>query len=214
MLEFGHDVSFAPARSQIGKGGDKLIPVFLPADQQHDHGKELEEWRGKRFKENYLSLVRPFSAVPNLLRRGRDAGLRIAIASSAKKDELDKYLDIAGIRARGSQESRDRWRTDDFLYERTYSYQTEGRTAVLFDGYVRNHVEPALGTRRAPALTRRDVEALHRAVGRTHPVTANRVIAFIGAVYAFGLRTGLLPQGSVNPAGSALRPYRLCSTAR
>jgi phosphoglycolate phosphatase-like HAD superfamily hydrolase len=41
--------------------------------------------------------VRPFSAVPNLLRRARDAGLRIAIASSAKKDELDKYLDIAGI---------------------------------------------------------------------------------------------------------------------
>jgi beta-phosphoglucomutase-like phosphatase (HAD superfamily) len=34
----------------------------------------------------------PFSAVPELLRR-RDAGLRIAIGSSAKKDELDKYLD-------------------------------------------------------------------------------------------------------------------------
>jgi phosphoglycolate phosphatase-like HAD superfamily hydrolase len=41
--------------------------------------------------------VRPFSAVPNLLRRVRDAGLRIAIASSAKKDDLDKYLDIARI---------------------------------------------------------------------------------------------------------------------
>jgi hypothetical protein len=25
MLEFGHDVSFEQARSQIGKGGDKLI---------------------------------------------------------------------------------------------------------------------------------------------------------------------------------------------
>jgi phosphoglycolate phosphatase-like HAD superfamily hydrolase len=41
--------------------------------------------------------VRPFSAVPDLLRRVRDAGLRIAIASSAKKDELKKYLDIARI---------------------------------------------------------------------------------------------------------------------
>jgi phosphoglycolate phosphatase-like HAD superfamily hydrolase len=36
--------------------------------------------------------------VPDLLQRSRDAGLRIAIASSAKKDELEKYLDIAGIR--------------------------------------------------------------------------------------------------------------------
>jgi hypothetical protein len=41
--------------------------------------------------------VRPFSAVPDLLRRVREAGLQIAIASSAKKDEVDKYLDIAGI---------------------------------------------------------------------------------------------------------------------
>lgn len=97
MLEFGHDVSFEQARSQIGKGGDKLINVFLSADEQRDHGKKMEEWRGKRFKEKYLPLVRPFSAVPDLLRRGRDAGLRIAIASSAKKDELDKYLEVACI---------------------------------------------------------------------------------------------------------------------
>jgi hypothetical protein len=47
MLKFGHDVSFDDARSQIGKGGDK--PVFLTADEQRDHGKELEEWHGKRF---------------------------------------------------------------------------------------------------------------------------------------------------------------------
>ena len=97
MLEFGHDVSFEQARSQIGKGGDKLIPVFLSADDQRDHGKELEEWRGNRFKTEYLPLVRPFSAVPDLLRRVRNASLRIAIGSSAKKDELNKYLDIARI---------------------------------------------------------------------------------------------------------------------
>lgn len=97
MVKFGHDVSFEQARSQIGKGGDKLLPVFLSADEQRDHGTGMEEWRSHRFKTTYLPLVRPFSAVPDLLRRVRDAGLRVAIASSAKKDELDKYLDIAGI---------------------------------------------------------------------------------------------------------------------
>jgi phosphoglycolate phosphatase-like HAD superfamily hydrolase len=49
------------------------------------------------FKTRYLPLVRPFSAVPDLLRRVRDAGVRVAIASSAKKDELEKYFDIARI---------------------------------------------------------------------------------------------------------------------
>jgi beta-phosphoglucomutase-like phosphatase (HAD superfamily) len=29
MVRFGHDVSFEQARGQIGKGGDKLMPVFL-----------------------------------------------------------------------------------------------------------------------------------------------------------------------------------------
>src|ERR1700761_1688628 len=97
MTKFGHDVSFEQVRSQIGKGGDKLIPVFLSKDEQRNHGEELDKWRGERFKANYLPLVRPFSAVPDLLRRARDAGLRIAIASSAKREELDKYLIIASI---------------------------------------------------------------------------------------------------------------------
>jgi len=97
MLKFGHDVGFEQVRGQIGKGGDKLIPVFLSADEQRDHGKELEEWRGNRFKTEYLPLVRPFSAVPDLLRRVRDAGLQVAVASSAKKDEVDEYLDIARV---------------------------------------------------------------------------------------------------------------------
>jgi HAD superfamily hydrolase (TIGR01509 family) len=97
MVKFGHDVGFEQVRGQIGKGGDKLIPQFLSEDAQRDHGKEMEEWRGNRFKSEYLQLVRPFTAVPDLLRRVKDAGIRIAVASSAKKDELEKYLDIAGI---------------------------------------------------------------------------------------------------------------------
>ncbi len=96
MTEFGYDVSFEQARSQIGKGGDKLIPVFLSEDAQRTHGEEFEAWRSEHFKARYLPLIRPFSAVPDLLKRAPDAG-RIAIASSAKKDELKQYLDIAGV---------------------------------------------------------------------------------------------------------------------
>lgn len=42
-------------------------------------------------------MVRPFTAVPDLLRRVRDAGVRIAVGSSAKKDEVAEYLDIARV---------------------------------------------------------------------------------------------------------------------
>jgi HAD superfamily hydrolase (TIGR01509 family) len=97
FAKFGHEVTFQEARSQIGKDGDKLVPVFLNAQAQQDHGDALEQWRGERFKSKYMSMVRPFAAVPELLQRVRDAGLRVAVASSAKRDELDIYLEIAGI---------------------------------------------------------------------------------------------------------------------
>jgi phosphoglycolate phosphatase-like HAD superfamily hydrolase len=97
FVKFGHEVSFEQARSQIGKGGDKLVPVFLSREEQNDHGRELEEWRSQRFKNRYLPLIRPFSAVPNLLQRVREAGLRTAVASSAKRDELEQFLEIAGV---------------------------------------------------------------------------------------------------------------------
>lgn len=97
MKKFGHDVSFEQCRSQIGKGGDKLIPFFLSAEQQQDHGQELDAWRSSHFKSRYLPLVRPFAAVPDLLRRVRDAGVKVAVASSAKRDELDRYLEIADV---------------------------------------------------------------------------------------------------------------------
>lgn len=40
---FGHSVSFQQARSQIGKGGDQLIPTFLSDHDIADHGAALEE---------------------------------------------------------------------------------------------------------------------------------------------------------------------------
>jgi HAD superfamily hydrolase (TIGR01549 family) len=42
-------------------------------------------------------MVWPFSAVPDLFDRIRDAGIKVAIASSAKEEELAIYLEIAGI---------------------------------------------------------------------------------------------------------------------
>jgi beta-phosphoglucomutase-like phosphatase (HAD superfamily) len=132
MVKFGHDVSFEQARGQIGKGGDKLIPVFLSADEQRDHGEELEDWRGKRFKSKYLPLVRPFSAVPDLL---RDAGLRIAVGSSAKKDELDQYLDIARIAdlvevKASSEDAKESKPAPDIFQVVLKKLEIEGRDAV------------------------------------------------------------------------------------
>jgi phosphoglycolate phosphatase-like HAD superfamily hydrolase len=97
FVKFRYHVTLAQARGQIGEGGDQLLPVFLSEAERNDHGEDLEEWRGRCFKTKYLPLVRPFSAVPELLDRVRRAGLTVAVASSSKKDKLDTYLEIAGV---------------------------------------------------------------------------------------------------------------------
>ena len=97
LQKFGHEVSFVDARGQIGKGGDKLIPFFLSEAEQADHGEAMEKYRGELFRSDYLHLVRPFTAVPALMQRLKEAGLKIAVASSAKQKELDVYLEVAGI---------------------------------------------------------------------------------------------------------------------
>jgi integrase len=81
------------------------------------------------------------------------------------------------------------------------------RTAKLFQGYVDNHIQASLGARKAPSLNRTDIERLHKAIGKTHPVTANRVLALIGAAYAYGLRSGHLPERMSNPA-SGIEKFR------
>jgi HAD superfamily hydrolase (TIGR01549 family) len=94
---FGHAVTFEQARSQIGKGGDQLLPAFLSKEEMSDHGEALEQWRAQLFKSTYLPCVRPFTAGAELLRCVRDVGLTVAVASSAKEDEVSTYLDIAGV---------------------------------------------------------------------------------------------------------------------
>ena len=97
LERFGKKVSFAEVRRQIGKGGDQLIPVFLSQREMEKFGDELEQYRSKLFKKEYLPRVTAFPGVRQLFERVRQDQKRIALASSAKGDELKTYKTIAGI---------------------------------------------------------------------------------------------------------------------
>jgi HAD superfamily hydrolase (TIGR01549 family) len=94
---FGHEVPFERVRHQIGKGGDQLLPVFFSREELARFGEEMEEYRGDLFKREYLPRVRPFPRVRELFERVRRDGKRIALASSAKEEELKAYKKIADI---------------------------------------------------------------------------------------------------------------------
>lgn len=94
---FGHDVPFADVRWQIGKGGDQLLPVFVPAAELERIGKQLEQRRSELFKRDHLPGIRAFAGVRALVQRVLDAGQKVVLASSAKADEVEVYKRIAGI---------------------------------------------------------------------------------------------------------------------
>ena len=95
--KFGKNVEFAAVRSQIGKGADQLLPVFLSSAELAEFGKELDEYRSKLYKKEFLPKVQAFPQVRELFQRILQDGKRIALASSAKGDELKTYKEIAQI---------------------------------------------------------------------------------------------------------------------
>ena len=95
--KFDKEVSFEAIRRQIGKGADQLLPVFFSADELRHVRRELEEYRSELFRAEYLPQIKPFAKVRELFERIRRDGLKIALASSAKEDELHEYKKIAQI---------------------------------------------------------------------------------------------------------------------
>jgi HAD superfamily hydrolase (TIGR01549 family) len=94
---FGYSFPFESIRSQIGKGGDQLLPVFLSREEQESKGDELKKYRGELFKKKYLGQVKPFPGVRDLFLKIKSNGQRNALASSAKGDELGIFAKMAGV---------------------------------------------------------------------------------------------------------------------
>ena len=97
LRHFGKDISFEDVRSQIGKGGDQLIPKFLDEHEQQAFGDELDDYRSRLWKRSYMDRVRAFPKSRELVERMLAEGKKVVLASSAKGDELEHYKKITGI---------------------------------------------------------------------------------------------------------------------
>ncbi|RYZ02354.1 MAG: HAD family hydrolase [Myxococcales bacterium] len=98
LSEAGVDVSFAQVRPLIGMGGDKLLPRLAGVEDDSPLGQRVSQRRAQIFKEQYLPSIRPFPKTRELLLRLKEWGLALAVASSAKGEELAGFLDIAHVR--------------------------------------------------------------------------------------------------------------------
>ena len=94
---YGKEVPYQEVHGQMGKGGDQLMPVFCSKEELEEFGEELERRRVELFTSDYLPRVRPFPRVRELFERAKADGLQIALASSAKEEELERHKKNLGI---------------------------------------------------------------------------------------------------------------------
>jgi HAD superfamily hydrolase (TIGR01549 family) len=97
FAKFGKRIALSQIRRQIGKGADQLLPVFFSKQELDEFGKELDGYRSELFEKEYLPLVKGFPKVRELFQRIKRDGKRIALASSAKAEEIEIYKKIAKI---------------------------------------------------------------------------------------------------------------------
>ena len=93
--EHGHDFSRERIHGQIGKGGDNLIPNLVPGASEEER-EAIDDRHGEIYKGELMPTARPFPRASDLLRRARDEGLQVVLASSAGGEEVDHYVELLG----------------------------------------------------------------------------------------------------------------------
>lgn len=95
--EFGRAVPPHRVRPLIGMGGDKLLPELLGADSDSETGRAFSERRATIFLERYVPHLRLTPGAKELVKRLQQEGLRLIVATSAKKAELNAMLEQVGL---------------------------------------------------------------------------------------------------------------------
>lgn len=97
FAEMGIALELDAVRRQIGKGGDELIPVFVPWWRREAVQEPLKAYRKFLFETEYMGRVRPLPEAKAFLERLKTVGIRVALSTSASKKDLTTYKQLLGI---------------------------------------------------------------------------------------------------------------------
>src|SRR4029450_12664622 len=95
--KFGKECSYESIRRQIGEGADEFLAVFFSGEELDRLRTDLENYRSELFKMEYLPRAKAFPKVRELFERIKQDGRKIALASTAKEEEIKIYKEIARI---------------------------------------------------------------------------------------------------------------------
>ena len=91
----------------IGMGGDQLVRALAGEDVDADKGDDIRDSEKQLYSE-LIGEVEPLEGAAQLIRDLKQRGHAVVLASSAKADEVDHYIDLLGAR-----ELADGWTTSE-----------------------------------------------------------------------------------------------------
>ncbi len=106
--------------------------------------------------------------------------------------------DPAGERAKNRETPTFREFVDRYISEEAEP-KLSAKTVREYRGYFRRHAVPRIGSQKVNAITKADIARLHRRIGKSTPVMANRVVKAISSLYKYAATAGEVEDG-FNPA--------------
>jgi HAD superfamily hydrolase (TIGR01549 family) len=95
--DHGYSVPAWRIHRHVGMGGDQFVPTVVGEDADADHGDALREAHDKAYDE-LIDEVEPLAGARELLEELNREGFEVVLASSAREEEVDCYLDLLGAR--------------------------------------------------------------------------------------------------------------------
>lgn len=92
----------------VGMGGDQLVPALVGPKLDEEQGDDIRAARDEIYTGGLMDEVAPFEGAHELIAELKDRGLRVVLASSSPREELERYLDLLDAR-----ELADAWTTKD-----------------------------------------------------------------------------------------------------
>jgi HAD superfamily hydrolase (TIGR01509 family) len=93
----GHPVQMWRAHRHIGMGGDQILDALIGEEAAAADGEAIREAEAEAYAE-LIDEVEPMAGARRLIEKLRGEGNTVILASSAKQEEVDHYLDLLDAR--------------------------------------------------------------------------------------------------------------------
>jgi len=93
----GHVVQLWEIHRHIGMGGDQLVAALIGEEGERSDGEAIREAEGEAYGE-LIGEVQAMHGATELLRELREDGAKAILASSAKADEVERYVELLDAR--------------------------------------------------------------------------------------------------------------------